>query len=91
MRNGATAQLDSLYNEIRPAIEEYERDSQDSVATSIAEKWVEASCLKMKAEFDLYSSMIRHILLTPRQMEPPYGDIRIGQNCSTFNPSSDNH
>lgn len=60
-----TAELDSLYNEIRPAIEEYERDSQDSVATSVAEKWIEASCLKLKAEFDLYSSIVRNVACTP--------------------------
>lgn len=41
MRQEATLQLDLLYDEIRPAIEEYERDSQDSAA----EKWTEASCL----------------------------------------------
>ncbi|XP_031390636.1 histone-lysine N-methyltransferase ASHH1 isoform X1 [Punica granatum] len=73
MRKDATEQLDSLYNEIRPAIEEHERDSQDSVATSVAEKWIEASCLKLKAEFDLYSSVIKHVVFTPRKVEaePP--------------------
>lgn len=72
-RREATEQLDLLYNEIRPVIEEHERDSQDSVATSVAEKWIESSCLKLKAEFDLYSSMIKHVLFTPRRAEadPP--------------------
>ncbi|WJX25683.1 [histone H3]-lysine(4) N-trimethyltransferase [Trifolium repens] len=53
--------LDSLYNEIRPAIEEHERDTQDSVSTTVAEKWIQACCLKLKAEFDLYSSIIINV------------------------------
>ncbi|KAL3735482.1 hypothetical protein ACJRO7_024582 [Eucalyptus globulus] len=69
MRDEASSQLDCLYNEIRPAIEEHERDSQDSVATSVAEKWIEASCAKLKAEFDLYSSLIKHVIFTPRKAE----------------------
>ncbi|KAK0577291.1 hypothetical protein LWI29_030836 [Acer saccharum] len=67
LRNDATSQLSSLYNEIRPAIEEHERDNQDNVATSVAEKWIEASCLKLKTEFDLYSSIIKNIACTPRR------------------------
>lgn len=61
----ATVRLSSLYDEIRPAIEEHERDSQDSVATSVAEKWIQASCNKLKAEFDLYSCVIKNIACTP--------------------------
>ncbi|XP_012075214.1 histone-lysine N-methyltransferase ASHH1 isoform X2 [Jatropha curcas] len=67
MKNGAASQLDSLYNEIRPAIEEHERDNQDSVATSVAEKWIEVCCQKLKAEFDLYSSIIKNVVCTPRR------------------------
>lgn len=67
MKDDATSQLASLYNEIRPAIEEHERDSQDSVATSVAEKWIEVCCLKLKAEFDLYSTIIKNIACTPRR------------------------
>ncbi|KAJ4967135.1 hypothetical protein NE237_018984 [Protea cynaroides] len=67
VKNQANTELDSLYNEIRPAIEEHERDSQDSVATSVAEKWIEACCFKLKAEFDLYSSIIKHATCTPRR------------------------
>ncbi|KAK9134422.1 hypothetical protein Syun_013752 [Stephania yunnanensis] len=63
----AASELDSVYNEIRPAIEEHEKDSQDSVSTSLAEKWIEASCMKLKAEFDLYSSIIKHVACTPRR------------------------
>ncbi|CAL9179297.1 unnamed protein product [Musa hybrid cultivar] len=62
----AAAQLDSLYDEIRPAIEEHERDNQDSVSTSVAEKWIEASCCKLKADFDFYSSIIKNIATVPR-------------------------
>ncbi|ONK77522.1 uncharacterized protein A4U43_C02F7450 [Asparagus officinalis] len=66
-KNQATLHLDSLYNEIRPAIEEHERDNQDSVPTSVAERWIEASCSKLKAEFDLYASIIKNISCTPRR------------------------
>ncbi|KAF7812538.1 histone-lysine N-methyltransferase ASHH1 [Senna tora] len=65
VKNEATSALDTLYNEIRPAIEEHERDSQDSVSTSVAEKWIGACCLKLKAEFDLYSSIVKNIACTP--------------------------
>ncbi|XP_058088050.1 histone-lysine N-methyltransferase ASHH1 isoform X3 [Magnolia sinica] len=66
-RNLATSQLDSLYNEIRPAIEEHEKDSQDSVSTTVAEKWIEASCCKLKEEFNLYSAVIKHASLAPQK------------------------
>lgn len=73
-RNVAASQLDALYDEIRPVIEEHERDTQDSVPTSVAEKWIEASCNKLKVEFDLYSCIIKNITCTPRRaqnnMEP---------------------
>lgn len=65
VKKEAAVRLSSLYDEIRPAIEEHERDSQDSVATSVAEKWIQASCNKLKAEFDLYSSVIKNIASTP--------------------------
>lgn len=89
MRNEATAELENLYNEIRPAIEEHERDSQDSVATSVAEKWIQASCLKLKSEFDLYSSVIKHMVLTPRRAEPPPDDNKNEVKLLTFGPSSE--
>lgn len=69
MKNEAAAHLASLYDEIRPAIEEHERDSQDSVATSVAEKWIEACCMKLKTEFDLYSSIIKNIACTPIKVQ----------------------
>ncbi|TYI22904.1 hypothetical protein ES332_A06G132000v1 [Gossypium tomentosum] len=67
MKNEAASQLASLYNEIRPAIEEHERDNQDSVSTSVAEKWIEASCSKLKIEFDFHSSILRNIVCTPQK------------------------
>ncbi|KAJ6825697.1 histone-lysine N-methyltransferase ASHH1 isoform X2 [Iris pallida] len=67
VKNSASVQLNNLYDEIRPAIEEHERDSQDSVSTTVAEKWIQASCCKLKAEFDLYASIIENISCTPRR------------------------
>ncbi|TKY51441.1 Histone-lysine N-methyltransferase ASHH1 [Spatholobus suberectus] len=73
-KDDATSALDSLYDEIRPAIEEHERDSQDSVSTTVAEKWIQACCLKLKAEFDLYSSIVKNVACTaqraPVQVKP---------------------
>ncbi|XVF29832.1 hypothetical protein REPUB_Repub16aG0004900 [Reevesia pubescens] len=67
LKNEAACQLASLYDEIRPAIEEHERDNQDSVSTSVAEKWIEASCSKLKIEFDFHSSILKNIVCTPRK------------------------
>ena len=67
MKNYATSHLKSLYDEIRPAIEEHERDHQESVATSVAEKWIEASCMKMRAEYDLHFSVIKNFITTPQK------------------------
>ncbi|XP_020524501.1 histone-lysine N-methyltransferase ASHH1 isoform X3 [Amborella trichopoda] len=60
-RKTASAKLDSLYDEIRPVIEEHEKDSQDSVSTSVAEKWIQASCCKLKADFDFHLSVIKNL------------------------------
>ncbi|KAL5679244.1 hypothetical protein ACJX0J_005629, partial [Zea mays] len=65
VKNQAISEIDALYDEIRPAIEEHKRDSQDSVSTSLAEKWIEASCRKYKAEFDLYAAVLKNIASTP--------------------------
>lgn len=67
MKNDAAFELSLLYNEIRPVIEEHERDSQDSVPTTVAEKWIQVCCTKLKAEFDLYSSIIKNIACTPQR------------------------
>ncbi|CAA6663792.1 unnamed protein product [Spirodela intermedia] len=64
----AAAALEALYDEIRPAIEEHERDTQDSVSTSVAEKWIEASCRKLKAEFDLYAAVVKGVTGNPRPL-----------------------
>ncbi|PKU70557.1 Histone-lysine N-methyltransferase ASHH1 [Dendrobium catenatum] len=89
LKNQATSQLDCLYDEIRPAIEERERDSQDSVSTSIAEKWIEASCNKLKTEFDLHSAIIKNIFCTPRRTWSPQAQgalengIKYLENCQS--------
>ncbi|MED6118269.1 Histone-lysine N-methyltransferase ashh1 [Stylosanthes scabra] len=71
VKNNAASDLDSLYDEIRPAIEEHERDSQDSVSTSVAEKWIQACCVKLKAEFNLYSSIIKNVACNAQRAKPP--------------------
>lgn len=62
IKNEAASKLNSIYDEIRPAIEEHGRDNQDSVPTSVAEKWIEASCSKYKADFDFYFSVIKNVM-----------------------------
>ncbi|XAR62255.1 Histone-lysine N-methyltransferase [Bertholletia excelsa] len=61
----AASKLDSLYEEIRPAINEHERDSQDNVDIGVAQKWINASCAKMKAEFDFHFSIVKNVLCPP--------------------------
>lgn len=65
VKNQAASEIATLYDEIRPAVEVHEWDSQDSVSTSLAEKWIEASCCKYKADFDLYAAIIKNISSTP--------------------------
>jgi hypothetical protein len=72
VKKQAAAEIDALYDEIRPAIEEHERDSQDNVSTSLAEQWIEASCSKYKAEFDLSAAIIKNMASTPLR---PKGDV----------------
>lgn len=60
-KNQGASKLDALYDEIRPAIEEHERDSQDSVPTSVAERWIGVSCGALETEFDLYASIIKNL------------------------------
>lgn len=87
LKNKATSELNSLYDEIRPAIEEHERDSQDNVTTSIAEKWIQASCSKWKAEFDFHFSIIKNVLCPPSTVgedeakaKPSGGGEEVAQN-----------
>lgn len=70
VRSEATAKLDSVYDEIRPAIEERERDSLDSLPTSVAEKWIQASCSKLKADFDLYVTVVKNVVCPPITTQP---------------------
>ncbi|GFQ08742.1 histone-lysine n-methyltransferase ashh1 [Phtheirospermum japonicum] len=62
LKNKATSVLNSLYDEIRPEIEEHERDSQDSVSTSVAEKWIQATCSKWRAEFNFHFSIVKNVM-----------------------------
>ncbi|KAL3619925.1 hypothetical protein CASFOL_034837 [Castilleja foliolosa] len=66
LKNKASSVLNSLYDEIRPEIEEHERDSQDSVPTSVAEKWIQATCSKWKAEFDFHFSIVKNVMCPPK-------------------------
>ena len=86
IRKDASSNLEALYDEIRPAIEEHERDTQDSVPTSVAEKWIEASCLKMKTEFDLYFSVVKNLMLShknPGNIKQPNGELDDGVKLLT--------
>lgn len=75
VKNKATSELNSLHDEIRPAIEEHERDSQDSVSTIVAEKWIQATCSKWKAEFDFHFSIIKNVMCPrPNEGVDPSGD-----------------
>lgn len=62
IKNQAATNLKSVYDEIRPAIEEHERDGQDNVPTSVGEKWVGAHCSKFKADFDFNFSVVKNFL-----------------------------
>lgn len=62
IKNQATAKLDSLYSEIRPAIEEHERDSQDNVDIAVANEWIGVSCARLKAEFDFHFSIVKNVV-----------------------------
>lgn len=55
-----------MYEELRPEIEQRERDSLDSLPTIVAEKWIEASCSKLKADFDLYFAVVKNVVCPPR-------------------------
>ncbi|KAL6883594.1 hypothetical protein ACP4OV_011008 [Aristida adscensionis] len=80
VKKQATSEIDALYNEIRPAIEEHERDSQDSVSTSLAENWIEASCCKYKADFDLYAAIIKNLASTPLRSKEEQNGLKYLEN-----------
>ena len=62
MKNQAAANLKSVYDEIRPAIEIHERDGQDNVPPSVGTKWVGAHCAKYKADLNFSASVIKNFL-----------------------------
>ncbi|XP_024991743.1 histone-lysine N-methyltransferase ASHH1 isoform X1 [Cynara cardunculus var. scolymus] len=86
VRSEATAKLDSVYDEIRPAIEERERDSLDSLPTSVAEKWIEASCSKLRADLDLYFTVVKNVVCPPPITTEPNpsgpGDTENAVDCT---------
>ncbi|XP_047321829.1 histone-lysine N-methyltransferase ASHH1-like isoform X1 [Impatiens glandulifera] len=61
----ADSKLNSVYDEIRPAIEKHNKDNQDRVDSSMAKKWIEASCAKMKADLNLHFSIVKNAILNP--------------------------
>jgi len=65
IKNQAASKLSSSYDEIRPAIEEHERDSQDNVDVSAAMTWIGASCSKLKADFDFHFSIVKNVVCPP--------------------------
>ncbi|KAL6518311.1 hypothetical protein OROMI_034012 [Orobanche minor] len=84
LKNEASCMLNSLYDEIRPAIEEHERDSQDSVSPSVGEKWIQATCSKWKAEFGFHFSIVKNVLCPPNptageEVQHVHNDVK----CST--------
>ncbi|XP_047322758.1 histone-lysine N-methyltransferase ASHH1-like [Impatiens glandulifera] len=64
-RSRADSKLNSVYDEIRPAIEEHNQDNQDKVDDSMAKKWIEAHCAKMKADFNFHFSVVKNSLFAP--------------------------
>ena len=62
IRNKATSKLNSVYDEILPTIEVHGPDNHNSVPTSVAKKWITASCLKYNADFDLYFTRIKNVM-----------------------------
>ncbi|KAL3507073.1 hypothetical protein ACH5RR_032455 [Cinchona calisaya] len=70
IKNQAAANLKSVYDEIRPAIEVHERDSQDNVPTSVGRQWVGAHCAKFRADFDFHFSVVKNFLESAKKAGP---------------------
>ncbi|KAG5544388.1 hypothetical protein RHGRI_016966 [Rhododendron griersonianum] len=66
----ASSKLNSSYDDIRPAIEEHERDSQDNVDISAAMTWIGACCSKLKADFDFHFSIVKNVVCPPPAQAP---------------------
>ncbi|KAM3360704.1 histone-lysine N-methyltransferase ASHH1 [Capsicum galapagoense] len=86
IKNEATSKLNSVYEEIRPTIEEHGLDNQDSVSTSVAETWIEAHCSKYKADFDLYFSVIKNVMYP----HPATGSFAAGPSEGGVGPQTAN-
>lgn len=70
LKKNANADLKSVYDEIRPVIEERERDSQDSVPTSVADKWIASQCDSWRADFLYHFSIVKNVMC-PKPADPP--------------------
>ncbi|KAL6315477.1 hypothetical protein AAG906_000771 [Vitis piasezkii] len=77
-RKEALSHLASVYREIEPAIEDHDMYGPANVPTDVAEQWIGASCRKLKAEFNLHSSIIRNLICPPQRApedaKPSAGD-----------------
>ncbi|RVW48862.1 Histone-lysine N-methyltransferase ASHH1 [Vitis vinifera] len=77
-RKEALSHLASVYREIEPAIEDHDMYGPANVLTDVAEQWIGASCRKLKAEFNLHSSIIRNLICPPQRApedaKPSAGD-----------------
>ncbi|CAK9154172.1 unnamed protein product [Ilex paraguariensis] len=78
IKNQATSNLNAVYDQIRPAIEEHERDSQDNVPIAEGEKWIKSECSKLKAEFNFHFSIVKNAVCPPQkangETKPEGGD-----------------
>ncbi|KAL6319160.1 hypothetical protein AAG906_011246 [Vitis piasezkii] len=81
-RNQANLHLEAVYDEIRPTIKKDKMKNQYNVPTNLVEKWIEANCSKMKADFNFHSSIIRNVLFPPQQASNEAKHLEQGENQS---------
>ncbi|PSS31701.1 Histone-lysine N-methyltransferase, partial [Actinidia chinensis var. chinensis] len=84
IRNQAAAKLEASYDEIRPAIEEHERDSQDNVDISAAMTWIGASCAKMKADFNFHFAIVKNVVC-PQPPQSTCGEAKPSEGAENEN------
>ncbi|XP_057490388.1 histone-lysine N-methyltransferase ASHH1-like isoform X1 [Actinidia eriantha] len=84
IRNQAAAKLEASYDEIRPAIEEHERDSQDNVDISAAMTWIGASCAKMKADFNFHFAIVKNVVC-PQLPQSTCGEAKPSEGAENEN------
>ncbi|GFY85647.1 hypothetical protein Acr_04g0003850 [Actinidia rufa] len=84
IRNQAAAKLETSYDEIRPAIEEHERDSQDNVDISAAMAWIGTSCAKMKADFNFHFAIVKNVLC-PQPPQSTCGEAKPSEGAENEN------